>query len=457
MHRGLGRGHREMFTRYRSRPQQPGQPGEVAGGHREHKAGADPFDAAVDGLGKAADRLAPAERLLDALAVLLGQGVAFVPGGAAVDRRVPGFPRDMRRDAGLSQVAHEVRAVVAAVCAQRQLAGGARGMGVDHGQRGPALGMATGPCEIGLHDQATAVLHQRMTDEAQHRARAGRLLVEPRVGIGCRGMCRVRPLLTPEVDLGIAGLAVGAGHRGGLGWELFRLVFGGAGGAGRAARIVVRRRVARLGLKALHGRPGLHKGAVDREVVVRQQRCDLSMGQDRRHHLARHLGRQQAVPVLAEDRGDPHRIVDAEADKPPEQEVVLHLLHQLALGPDREQDLDQARPDQPLRRDRGPAEVGVERRELPIEAGERIVDHLPDRAQRVPRRDARLQINIAEQRPARLIRPAHHRPRKSLPRVNHVLHIGPRPDFFSSLLMHTPNSPAYRMPTLHRMLAEGEA
>lgn len=35
-----------------------------------------------------------------------------------------------------------------------------------------------------------------------------------------------------------------------------------------------------------------------------------------------------------------------------EQQIVLHLLHQVSLGPDRDQDLDQAAPDQPFRRDR---------------------------------------------------------------------------------------------------------
>jgi len=39
-------------------PSNGGQPGEVAGGHREDKAGADTIDAALDGLGLAANGLA---------------------------------------------------------------------------------------------------------------------------------------------------------------------------------------------------------------------------------------------------------------------------------------------------------------------------------------------------------------------------------------------------------------
>ena len=53
------------------------------------------FKPAIDGLGHATDGLGPAEGLLDALAVLLGQRVARVPGGAPVDGRVAGLPRDV--------------------------------------------------------------------------------------------------------------------------------------------------------------------------------------------------------------------------------------------------------------------------------------------------------------------------------------------------------------------------
>lgn len=84
------------------------------------------------------------------------------------------------------------------------------------------------------------------------------------------------------------------------------------------------------------------------------------------------------------------RVVDAKAHEPAEQQVTLQLRHQLPLGADREQGLDQVGPDQ---------------------AGQRLVDHLTDRAQRMRRRDARLKIDLAEQRPACLIRPAHLHPR----------------------------------------------
>ena len=66
--------------------QQPWQSGEVVGGHRKDKAGPNPFDTTIDGLGHAADRLGPAEGFFDPLAVLDRQGIALVSGGPAVDR-----------------------------------------------------------------------------------------------------------------------------------------------------------------------------------------------------------------------------------------------------------------------------------------------------------------------------------------------------------------------------------
>ena len=101
-------------------------------------------------------------------------------------------------------------------------------------------------------------------------------------------------------------------------------------------------------------------------MLVRQQRLDLGVIQDRGHDLARHLGRQQPVSVLGEHSLDPGRIIDAKPDEPLEQQIVVHLLHQLPLGADREQDLQKAGPDQPLRRDGGTAEIGVERIEIAI-------------------------------------------------------------------------------------------
>lgn len=267
------------------------------------------------------------------------------------------FLCDMRGDAGSAQVGDQLGCIELLVSSERQAPGRSWGVAVDHVEGGAPFGMAVCLRQVTLHDQARAVLHQRMTHEAQHRAGAGGHLVKPRVRVGGRGMRGIGPLLAPEVDFGIAVLTVRAGHRVGLG--RVGLILGGGVRSGWAARVVIGRRVISLRLEAFHRGPGLDQRAVDREVVVRQKRRDLAMRQDRRHHLARHLRRQKPVAVLGEDRRHPDRIVDPETDEPAEQEVILHLFYQLPLGADRKHDLDQAGPDQPLRRDRGAAEIGV--------------------------------------------------------------------------------------------------
>jgi hypothetical protein len=54
--------------------------------------------------------------------------------------------------------------------------------------RRSTFGMAIGPGQITLRNQARAVLHQRMADEAQHRPGAGRRPAEPGIRVGRGGM-----------------------------------------------------------------------------------------------------------------------------------------------------------------------------------------------------------------------------------------------------------------------------
>ena len=77
-------------------------------------------------------------------------------------------------------------------------------------------------------------------------------------------------------------------------------------------------------------------------------------------------------------------------------------LHQLPLPPHRKKGFDQAGPDQPLGRDGRPAFDRVQPIELGIEARQHLVHDPLDLPQRMPRRDAFLEIDIAEQRSALL-------------------------------------------------------
>ena len=132
---------------------------------------------------------------------------------ASVDSGMAGLLRDMGCDAGLAQIMDETGGVITLVGTQRQPPGRPRRMAVDHVECGLPLGMTTGVGQLALHDQAGPVLHQGMTDKAQHGAGAGGLPVKAGIGIGDRGMRHIRAFLAPEVDLGIAVLAGSAGHR----------------------------------------------------------------------------------------------------------------------------------------------------------------------------------------------------------------------------------------------------
>jgi len=103
--------------------QQPGQPGKVVGGHRKNDAGSHPLNAAIDGLSHATDGFCPAESLFDPLAVFEGQGVALVPGGAAINGEVSRPPSNMRGHAGLPEAGDKLGGVIPFVRAKRQSPG----------------------------------------------------------------------------------------------------------------------------------------------------------------------------------------------------------------------------------------------------------------------------------------------------------------------------------------------
>ena len=53
------------------------------------------------------------------------------------------------------------------------------------------------------------------------------------------------------------------------------------------------------------------------------------------HKLLEHIAFLKAFAVLGEHGRVPDRIVRREADEPAKQQIVVELLHQLALGADR--------------------------------------------------------------------------------------------------------------------------
>ena len=99
-------------------------------------------------------------------------------------------------------------------------------------------------------------------------------------------------------------------------------------------------------------------------MLVRQQRLDLGLRQHRTQEFGGDLAVEQPIAVLGEHGHVPDQVVDAKPDESAEQEVVVQLLHQLPLGADRVERLQQERPQELLRRDRGSPVQRVELLEL---------------------------------------------------------------------------------------------
>src|SRR5262249_12339406 len=100
--------------------EQSGQAGEVIGRHGEGELPADLGQSAMTHLAQPGHCLGPAESFLDAFTNALGDRVAGVAGGAAVDRRTAavGALRDMRGDRLLAQLHDKVADIVALVGTQ---------------------------------------------------------------------------------------------------------------------------------------------------------------------------------------------------------------------------------------------------------------------------------------------------------------------------------------------------
>jgi hypothetical protein len=122
----------------------------------------------------------------------------------------------------------------------------------------------------------------------------------------------------------------------------------------------------------------------------------------------RHLARQQPVAVLRECRGFPYRVLNAQPDKPAEQQIVINPLDELPLRADRIEGLRQQRPHQPLRRDRAAPDRRIELSEFA--SRHRRVRGLANHPQRMIRPNPILQVYVPEKAAANLVVAAHRHP-----------------------------------------------
>jgi hypothetical protein len=145
------------------------------------------------------------------------------------------------------------------------------------------------------------------------------------------------------------------------------------------------------------GCPGLQQGAINRKVLIAEQRLDLRSTHQLLQELPHHLVIEEPLPVLGERGGMPDRIIRAQAHKPAEQQVVVQLLQQQPLGADPVERLQQRGQQQLLGRHRGPTFCGVERAKGGIEPIEGLIRQFPDPPQRMTGRDPLLDRHVGEQ------------------------------------------------------------
>jgi hypothetical protein len=324
--------------------------------------------------------LGPAKGFFHTFGNALGDGVAGMARGAAVDRRSAaiGILGNMRGDHLLAQFHDKVAGVVALVITQRDRLQPV-GMWRDQRQRRQALGVARSAGGYRTDNQAAAVLHQRVARKTQPRLFASPFAKETGVAVSCRGTRVVAAVLAMEVAFAVAPRAR------------------------RFTRAVLR-------AKALRARSGLQQGAVEREMFTRQQALDFALRQHCRKELARHLAVQQPVAVLGETRSIPHRILDVEPDKPPEQQIGVDPLRESPLRTDRIERLQQQGMHRSLRRYRLAVDRRIELLELARQRFERGIGDLPNHPQRMIRPSSLLEVSVAEKAAGNLVVSAHRHP-----------------------------------------------
>jgi hypothetical protein len=102
--------------------------------------------------------------------------------------------------------------------------------------------------------------------------------------------------------------------------------------------------------------------------------------------------------------------MDSPTNQRNKQEVVVELFHELALAPDTVERLQEQRPEQLLRRDRGAAGVGIQQGEAGRQILQGLIHHRPDPAEGMVLRDPLFRLNVAPHMPLLGIAAAHRAP-----------------------------------------------
>ena len=133
-------------------------------------------------------------------------------------------------------------------------------------------------------------------------------------------------------------------------------------------------------------------------MFIRRQVGCFRLLQNPVEELLRDVAFQQTIPILTEHRRHPHRLVRVQTDKPPEQQVVLQLLHQHPLTADRVQNLQQQGSQQLLGRYRRASERHIHPMEHRRQCLQGNIRHQADCPQWMIRRHSIFRRKIAEHR-----------------------------------------------------------
>ncbi len=125
------------------------------------------------------------------------------------------------------------------------------------------------------------------------------------------------------------------------------------------------------------GSPSLQQGAIHREVLRTQQRLDFRGCQQEFEELGYKLLVQESVTVLGECGRITDGIIGIEAHERAKQQVVVQLLQQHPLGSNAVDRLQQQGQQQLLRRNGGPASLGVKLAERGIEPIKSLIGQPP--------------------------------------------------------------------------------
>src|SRR6185312_1817958 len=320
---------------------------------REDEDPVDSFVTAVPQLAQQPDGLQPTEDLFNPFAVPLTDLITRMPGGATINCRatisvVLGHVRRYREG---TQVFHEVMRVIVLIASQRYSTAAADL--VSEGQSRLALRRASRCSHAGGDRQTVAILHQQMPGVAHLRLFAFTLAAQHCFRISSRLMGLIRALLPVKVYCRVAG--------------------------------VIRRRFVLLVLRleTLQTRRRFQQRTVNREVLIAKQLVPARLRQHSGEEFRSDVAPQQALAILREGGRVPNLIVHVQTHEPAKQHVVVQLLHQ-------------QRPQQLLRRDRGPTQGRIHFVELWRQFHEHGLGNLANRAQWVILRHSLLWRQVTE-------------------------------------------------------------